>query len=312
MNNQKLKITRPCIVFLCSAIIIVVSTMSGASEDEHGHEDENKHQGEFVVLPDKMAQAMNVLTQPVQAGQLNITTTVYGNIVTDPASLSHIRARFDGMVTQVSGNLGDKVKKGQTLAIVESNESLKNYPVTAPLSGIVIARHANEGELSNGQVLFSIANYDGVWAQLRIFPNQLTEITEQLSVQLSLSNSRQVTAIHHILPSPDEQPYVLAYAKIANTSGHWPVGAAIKGLVTTARIDVAMLLPKTAVQEYEGGSVVFIKQGNEYHPRPVELGKQDSSNIEVLFGLISGDEIVTQNSYLFKADLEKSEAGHAH
>ena len=95
-------------------------------------------------------------------GALSCCTTVYGNVVTDPASLSHIRARFDGMVTKVNANLGNKVKKGETLAVVESNESLKSYPVAAPFSGTVIARHANEGELSNGQVLFSIANYDDV------------------------------------------------------------------------------------------------------------------------------------------------------
>jgi membrane fusion protein, heavy metal efflux system len=237
---------------------------------------------------------------------------VYGNIVTDPASLSHVRARFDGMVTKVNANLGNKVKKGETLAVVESNESLKSYPVTAPFSGTVIARHANEGELSNGQVLFSIANYDDVWAQLKIFPQQLSDIAEQQPVQLSLSGAALDTTILHILPSPDEKPYVLAYAKIANTSGRWPVGAAIKGLITINKLDVAMMVPKTSIQEFEGASVVFVKEGDEYRPVPVTLGLQDSFNIEVLSGLHIADVIVSQNSYLFKADLEKSEAGHDH
>ena len=42
------------------------------------------------------------------------------------------------------------------------------------------------------------------------------------------------------------------------------------------------------------------------------LGQQDNTNIEVLLGLSIEDEIVSQNSYLIKADLEKSEAGHEH
>ena len=113
------------------------------------------------------------MRQGLKTGSLNITPTVYGNIVTDPSSLSHVRARFDGMVTKVNANLGNKVKKGETLAVVESNESLKSYPVAAPFSGTVIARHANEGELSSVLVLFSIANYADVWAQLKIFPQQL-------------------------------------------------------------------------------------------------------------------------------------------
>jgi cobalt-zinc-cadmium efflux system membrane fusion protein len=297
-------------VFLLLSLLI--SPYLLASEDEHGHEEEEQHQGEFVSMPGTMAHAMGVVTDKVQAGRLNITTTVYGNIVTDPASLSHIRARFDGMVTQVHANLGTKVTKGQTLAVVESNESLKNYPVTAPLSGIVIARHANEGELSNGQVLFSIANYEAVWAQLKLFPNQLADIVEQQKVELSLAGAVQKSLIHHILPSPDEQPYVLAYAKMNNSSGRWPVGPAIKGLITINSFEVSMLLPKTALQEYEGRQVVFVKEGDEYHPRAVTFGRQDKNNIEVLSGLHIADEIVIRNSYLFKADLEKSEAGHAH
>ncbi|MEO9605247.1 MAG: efflux RND transporter periplasmic adaptor subunit, partial [Lentilitoribacter sp.] len=252
------------------------------------------------------------MTQSVQTGSLNITTTVYGNIVTDPASLSHVRARFDGMVTKVNASLGEKVKKGETLAVVESNESLKSYPVAAPFSGTVIARHANEGELSNGLVLFSIANYDDVWAQLKVFPQQLSDIAENQSVQLSVAGSSLETTIQHILPSPDEKPYVLAYAKIANTSGQWPVGVAIKGLVTINKLDVAMMVPKASIQEFEDASVVFVKEGDEYHPVPVTLGQQDSHNIEVLSGLHIADVIVSQNSYLLKADLEKSEAGHDH
>jgi cobalt-zinc-cadmium efflux system membrane fusion protein len=312
MNNKTLikKQNTLLIFIMCSVIALLSSSPLYASEGEHGEED--IHDAEFVLMSDSMAQKMGVMTQRVQAGQLNITTTVYGNAVTDPASLSHIRARFDGMVTRVNANLGNKVKKGQTLAVVESNESLKSYPVAAPFSGIVIARHANEGELSNGQVLFSIANYDDVWAQLKVFPQQLSNIAEQQHVQLSLSGVTLDTTIHHILPSPDERPYVLAYAKIDNTTGQWPVGAAIKGLVTISTLDVAMMIPKASIQKFEGASVVFIKEGDEYHPVPVTLGQQDSINIEVLSGLHTEDVIVSQNSYLFKADLEKSEAGHDH
>jgi cobalt-zinc-cadmium efflux system membrane fusion protein len=300
------------IYFICSAFAFLFNTTLLASGSEDKHKDGEKHHAAFVLMSDKMAQSVGVLTEKVQAGRLNITTTVYGTVVTDPASLSHIRARFDGMVTKVNANLGNKVKKGETLAVVESNESLKSYPVAAPFSATVIARHANEGELSKGQVLFSIANYDDVWAQLKIFPNQLTVVAPQQIVHLSLSDAKLDTSISHILPSPDEQPYVLAYAKIDNTSGLWPVGAYIKGLVTINSVDVATMLPKAAIQEYAGASVVFVKEGDKYRPQPVSLGKQDSVNVEVLSGLRIADEIVSQNSYLFKADLEKSEAGHAH
>jgi cobalt-zinc-cadmium efflux system membrane fusion protein len=73
-----------------------------------------------------------------------------------------------------------------------------------------------------------------------------------------------------------------------------------------------MLIPKSAIQEFEGQKVVFVKKGTAYQPRPISLGLSDSKNVEVLQGLENGELIVSQNSYLIKADLEKSEAGHEH
>jgi cobalt-zinc-cadmium efflux system membrane fusion protein len=274
--------------------------------------EEETHADEFVTLSSEMAKANDLQTMAVKSGQLQILATVYGNVITDPASLSHIRARFDGVISAVTVNLGDSVKLGDALATVESNESLKQYKISSPFSGTVIARHANAGELSNGQILFSIANYDGVWVQLKVFPKQLSSIKAGQQVMLSHSGVQQLSTISHIAPSPDGKPYTLAYVRVINKDGRWPVGALIIGEITTATNDVEMLIPKTAIQSFKGTQVVFVQARNEYHPRPVKLGAADNNNIEVVSGLQNGDLIVSQNSYLLKADLEKSEAGHAH
>ncbi|MFT4807910.1 MAG: cobalt-zinc-cadmium efflux system membrane fusion protein [Paraglaciecola sp.] len=273
---------------------------------------ENDHDEEVVVISDSMARASGIDTVAVSAGQLNNVAVLFGDVTTDPASLSHIRARFDGVISDVTMTLGDKVTRGDTLATVESNESLKRYPVTSPFTGTIIARHANTGELSNGQILFSIANYDDVWAQLKIFPNQRATIKSGQKVWLSNTDFVQESSISHIVPSSEGKPYTLAFVKLNNADGNWPVGALTKAQVITATKDTPMLIPKSAIQEFEGQKVVFVKKGTAYQPRPISLGLSDSKNVEVLQGLENGELIVSQNSYLIKADLEKSEAGHEH
>ena len=47
-------------------------------------------------------------------------------------------------------------------------------------------------------------------------------------------------------------------------------------------------------------------------PAPVELGKRDAQQVEVLSGLKAGDQVVVEQSYLVKADIEKSGASHDH
>jgi cobalt-zinc-cadmium efflux system membrane fusion protein len=44
----------------------------------------------------------------------------------------------------------------------------------------------------------------------------------------------------------------------------------------------------------------------------LELGRRDAERVEVLGGLRAGTEFVTGNSYLIKADIEKSGASHDH
>lgn len=302
--NQNIHFVTKKLTVMLIVVVTITPLLTLAGGDDH---DEN-----VVIISDSMAKASGIATVAVSAGQLNSLAILFGDVTTDPASLSHIRARFDGVISDVMMNLGDKVKRGDTLATVESNESLKRYPVTSPFTGTVIARHANAGELSNGQILFSIANYDDVWAQLKIFPNQRAAIKSGQKVWLSNTDFVQASFISHIVPSSEGKPYILAFVKLHNADGNWPVGALTKAQVRTATKNTPMLIPKSAIQEFEGRNVVFVKKGREYHPRPINLGLSDSQNVEVLQGLKTGELIVSQNSYLIKADLEKSEAGHDH
>jgi len=55
-----------------------------------------------------------------------------------------------------------------------------------------------------------------------------------------------------------------------------------------------------------------LKIGEEYEVRMLELGLQAGEWVEVLGGLTPGSEYVSENSYIIKADIEKSGASHDH
>jgi cobalt-zinc-cadmium efflux system membrane fusion protein len=55
-----------------------------------------------------------------------------------------------------------------------------------------------------------------------------------------------------------------------------------------------------------------VKNNTEYVFTPLQLGRSDMDYVEVIAGLKPGQWYVTTNSYLLKADIEKSEAEHAH
>jgi len=305
--NNKRKIALPMFFFMG---LVTFATQTLASEKHDNNSDE--HEALVIDMSTAMSDANDIKTAKVGSGTLNQTAMLYGSIATDPASLSHIRARFDGLVVDVKVNIGDRVKKDDVLARVESNESLKRYAITAPFDGEVIARHANAGELSNGQVLFSIANYDRVWAELALFPSQIANIKVGQTVSLGHSSFNQTSQISHITAPSDKLPHSLVFASLDNVSRKWPVGTLVTATVNTADFDVAIRVPLSAIQEIEDEPVVFIKEVNGFHASPVKLGRSDNTFVEVLDGVVIGDLVVVENSFLLKADIEKSEAGHDH
>lgn len=74
----------------------------------------------------------------------------YGWISVDFVLLSYIRVWFDGVIKDVKVNIGDFVKKGDILVVVEFNESLKSYFIMLFFDGNVIVWYVNNGELLNG------------------------------------------------------------------------------------------------------------------------------------------------------------------
>ncbi len=265
-----------------------------------------------VHIKQAIANKAGIKTERAGAGEINQTITVYGKAVADTSKVSHIKARFAGIISQVNVAIGDKVKKGQILAIIESNESLNRYNITAPFSGTITSRHAAQGEQTEDQSLFTLANFDQVWAEFQIFPTQSQKISAGQTVTVSLGNRHTKSTLAHLIPSTNGQPFMIARALVSNKNGLWTPGLLVEGRVTVQNIKSPLLINNLAIQLLNDEPVAFIKVGEQYQARPLTLGLSDNNNTQILAGLKLGDEYVVQNSYLLKADLEKSGASHDH
>jgi cobalt-zinc-cadmium efflux system membrane fusion protein len=174
-----------------------------------------------------------------------------------------------------------------------------------------VQRHANTGEVTQDQILFSIANFDSLWAELRVFPSQRSSVAEGQSVHVLTTNGNIESKVSHVVPSM-KSPYQVARVKLDNSKQTLSPGLMIEAQVEVGRFPVPLAVAKDAVQILGGRQGVFVKQGNEYTFTPLVLGRQDDHFYEAIDGLKSGDEYVNENSYLIKADIEKSEAEHEH
>ena len=73
-----------------------------------------------------------------------------------------------------------------------------------------------------------------------------------------------------------------------------------------------IVVPKSALQTFEGKTVVFVRTADGFEPKPVELGRQDGIKVEILSGLVAGQTYAAEGSFTLKAQLSKGAFGDGH
>jgi len=252
---------------------------------------------------------------PAGEGVIRDAHEVQGLLTPVEGRHARIRARFPGPVLSVSVGVGDRVRAGATLAVVESNVSMANYNVTAPFAGVILARNVGVGDQAGEAPLFELADLSSLWVDLHLFGADAQHITPNLPVEVVRIADGAIarTRLDRILPgTATASQSTVARATIRNEDGLWRPGTAVRARVTVSERRAALVVPLSAIQSLEGGQVVFVRSGETYSARPVKLGERDSEHVEVLQGVAAGDEIVVEQSYLVKSDIEKASAAHEH
>lgn len=307
---------------MLNASLTLASSNHDHDHDSHNDNDaaehrDHEHTDNQVSIPAALASQAGIRTQTATSGVLQQQVLLFGRLKPYPQHISHIRARFPGLIRQVNVQIGESIKTGMVIARIEANDSLRVYDITSPIDGVVIDRHANAGEFTGEDILFTLANYDQLELDLSIFArdSQRIRIGQDVAIFKSDSRTGPVIAqgnITYITAGDGDTPTVTAHVPLDNTEQQLMAGALVEALVTVAQDEVAVLIEKRAVQRHDGQAVVFVQEGNNYTARAVILGRSNAQSVEVLSGLQAGEDYVVDNSFLVKADLEKSGAAHVH
>lgn len=270
-------------------------------------------EGRTTIAAD-IAEAAGIQTEVAGSTTLLETLTLYGRVVPDPSRQREVTARFPGMIREVSKRIGDAVRKGEALARIESDESLETYTIAAPISGIVTSRDANPGEHSGQRRLFTILDSSAVWVELSVFPRDRSRIEPGAIVRVKASDSHVSSTgkIERVDVQAGANQAVIARASLPNPQREFLTGSFVTADVAVAQRTVPLAVKASALQPFRDFTVVFEQVGDTYEVRMLELGEQHGEWVEVLGGLEPGARYVTQNSYVLKADVEKSGASHDH
>ncbi len=305
-------------ILLLSVSLILRCGNEDLQVESEVHTDNEESKKEIVHLSPAEIIEFDIKLGNVEPGEVKVHLSIPGEIVIPPDNLAHIHPRFPGIVKKVSKFIGDSVSKGETLAIIEGNESLSEYPVISLIDGRVIEKHLTRGEvIDDSEHGFVVADLTEVWAELSLYQKDIPFV--KLGQPVIISAGEQMpymeSSIDYISPIIDDASRTAtARVTIQNSGGIWKPGLFVTGEIVTASKQVQIAVPRTSLQQFEGNTVVFVKAAEGFEPRPVSLGLSNDIMVEILSGLEVGETYVLSGGSTLKAELQKNEmnAGHGH
>lgn len=273
-----------------------------------------------ISLTLEQAQKEGIDSVFVRPGEIQESLTLNGEVSLNGDSIVHVSPRFPGIIKRVEKNLGDQVKAGDLLAVIQSNESLSSYEIRAEVSGTVIEKDATRGEfVKDDKTLFTLADLGVVWINAAIYPDQLSKVKvgNPVVVRSPSAGLQATSTISYVRLSLSEITRTALARIILDNSEHaWIPGMLVRVNVILSAHPVAMVLPRSAVQMVNNSPSVFrLSQSPEtaqqlFELAPVTLGREDEISVEIQQGVTQGERIASGNTFLLKAELGKGSAGH--
>ena len=204
-----------------------------------------------------------------------------------------------------------KLSEKQINQIESSGKVIENFPVYATVSGTVTEKLVEQGDyVKQGQPLFKIANLNTVWANFDVYENQIDFFKKGQEVKVTTNaypNQEFSGTVDFIDPVLNTKTRTVTLRVVLNNNN-----AILKpGMFVTAKIeginknsDEVLMVPSSAILWTGERSVVYLKTDpNEpvFEMKEVVLGNKLGDNYEVLEGLFSGNEIVTNGTFTIDA-----------
>lgn len=282
------------------------------SESHEAHEEESSH----VELSAEARVASGIEVESAAARTIRVTLDLPGEVVPNADRLAHIVPRFPGIAREVRKGLGDPVQEGETLAIIEGNQSMATYEVRSLISGTVIEKHVTLGEfVRDDQDIYVVADLSTVWVNIAIYARDVhrTRRGQRVTVAAVGEGPTADGRIDYIGSVVGESTRAAtARVVLDNAEQRWRPGTFVTARIAIAEQPARVAVPDRAIQRLEGRDCLFVEEGDGFLAKPVSLGATDGEWIEVLSGIEPGERVVVRGGFILKSELQKSEAGHEH
>lgn len=314
MNDRLPTASRVLLPFVFAIVLLALLAPPLCADEGGGDEDSpngEESEGDGRTFSVEEFERSGVTLATAAPGQVDVGIELPGEVRPNPDRLAHIAPRFPGIVREVRKHIGDSVKGGDVLAIIES-ENLAPFELRTAFDGTVIDKHIAPGEaVTREKAAFIVADLSTVWVTVSVYQDMLAlvRVGQPVSVLASHGRERAEGRISYVSPVVDQATRTaLARVVLSNAAGIWRPGLFVTVSVHDP-VQAAVVVSRRAVQSVEGKPTVFVAEGERFEPRAVSLGQVGRTTLAVTSGLEPGERYADERSFLVKAELGKGEAG---
>jgi len=184
-------------------------------------------------------------------------------------------------------------------------------PVIAPISGIVVERPVNRGEMvAPSTTMFMLIDVGTVWLEGDVFESDVARVKIGQPVRViaaAFPNKIFSGSITYIDATVNpESRTVKVRTEVANRSPDLlRPDMFASGQIVLGKLSAVVTIPKDAVLDDGGLKIVFVKKGGAYQRRIVRAGVETLDRIEIKDGVDAGEQVVVQGAYELKAAAAK-------
>jgi RND family efflux transporter MFP subunit len=191
----------------------------------------------------------------------------------------------------------------------------------APVSGTITSRSVNQNEIVEAnKELMKITNLSTVWIIAQVYEKDLGKMRAGSGASVTTDAypgklfRGQVTYVDPNINQETRTAQVRV--ELENPGQIFKIGMYVNvsfGALGTGEM-TAPVVPSAAVQNMGNQKIVFLAtdKPNVFVMKPVRLGSETNGQYVVLEGLSVGERVVTEGSFLLRAELMKQNPSHQH
>jgi len=259
---------------------------------------------EMRVSAKRAVEKISVKVMTLKREDLDLVLSYIGNIKAKDEI--NVFSKVTGKLAEYTLNEGDKVEKGQTIALVDRDETGLKYElarVESPISGILGKTLLDKGAnilpsagLSSGTALAIVVNMEEMIVRLDIPEADIPYVKKGLKSLLKVDAypeenfQGEVTKVSEVVdPATRTLPIEIT---IPNPDHRLKSGMFARIRIIASQLKERLVILQDGLVQELGVSYVFVVEDHTAKKKKVTLGVKEDNKVEILEGLKEGQKVI--------------------